>query len=668
MWPFAILVIVTFGVTGIMTQVFTRSCAQDHALLFGENVSHAEVTSHAKRLQNFLRAMSGMMVGPLERIPYFIGEKPEDLAWNYLKFMHEARRLGITVTKEELDRAVVSWFLDLIALAKIESDIRQQYGDYGDYSSFIYKEQGNYRMLTEVQKEIYRRQNNIYFRNQDFNSILRNQLHYKQRDFMRDFADMLILDKLYRSVVASAKYTNAELYEKYREVCQERRFELAFFDPADYESEAVIDRADEKYKKQREKFIERNMRPRSVDFEYVFADKGKFRKSVEKETSAGDMELRVFFMKNRGRFWRDTDAGKKWMDNQKAKHELEKKKREGLSEEERKKLPPLKKPKHRNFFKKYDDVAGEVHEKFIEDKTDKKIKRALDSVRGELQCELAMLAREGLPPAMLTFETVEDIAQTADLTAGRSRDVSDEDASLLEDIGSFNTFNQLFEVRQWKFSGITDAAEGKFIYRVINRKGPRIPRDEVFERQLRREITRTLAIDLAKRDARSVAAAVKEGGSLRSLQADGSYITLMTPYLKRLELGGRIEGALFENKWDESMNGTLSQMILAEGFLLKEPGDFLDNRSLVEKKKKPDPIIASGDGNVFLLRFLDARDPLPNDFREKAERYQLELSLAAEKRREFFEKWKEDLDTRADLNFPGLQEKEEDESTGAENE
>jgi hypothetical protein len=634
LWPFAILIIVTFGVTGVMTQVFSRMGQSNFITIFGEGYTQ----QHFMGLKEQLSAFVGVMAG-FGRDMSYMGSDKDELVVNYLMYMREAQRLGIAVTTQERNDAIRSWFRDLLQYSRKQSEFDKaisKYDFYGEaykqqaYRSYFLPAWKEYMALSEQEKDREAAAAELPVTNDAYVKFVENQLPVKRQQLERYFADMLVIEKLRRAAVSSAKFTTGEANALFRRAYQERKFEIAVFDPKNYTGKVEVSLAD--MEKHYDAHKDEYLKPETIDIEYVFADSTLLEKRIETASPASDADLDAFYKKERFEVpeWRD-------------KH---------LSSAATKTLAFMKKmfleprfPDTGVVYKNFSEVKDKVKKRFYSDKAQKDSGAVIASAYGLAMEESSIRASRLQPQGAVSFETLEKAARDAGLIAGRIKSVGLEDDELLDVTGKIENFDNLFDLPLMTFSAPLVCGKGRVFCRVTGR-AERAAAD-MFEVQdvVRRELEFEKAKERVLGDAKEAAAGYS--GTFDRLALEKGVLIITTDFTPSYNRGGKLEGWIFdggvmENSVDDKGKLTPYRRHLAQAIL--DNGFELDNAGAISGAFQAE------DGRAFIIRLADTREPSMDEFRQHSAQVFKEMAMLKEQ--EFFTQWLGDLKKRADVTYP----------------
>lgn len=688
LWPFAILIIVTFGVTSIMSQVLEQAAAPGMAKVFGNSVTHAEFQAVQNGILPFVQVMNqrGSLMD-------YMGdpENPQEMVWNYIKYMSEVERLGITVSRSERDNALRKWYRDNLVLSEFYRETSQAVEERlgfkpgAEYSQYIMQAVRNrwweYLAMSESKKEEFAR-GRVFLDEQGYIQFVQDIGYRKPATFERLFEKKLLIEKLINTVTNTPVVSTDDVFDRYREIFRERKFSLAVFHPDDYREDVVVtnDEVNEYYMLNRGDF----RMDESIDYEYVFANEDKFVEKAKNELSPTEEELKEFYNANRMKHWRDKkkeDRAKEIIEELytftkrlKAADPVKLSDFEAPSgnfqqildkaESMRSKVTVApKKPTALPKFKDYAEVSDDVLEKFYEREATRLAADSMKTARNMIAEEYYELSRKGLGEYALDFDVLSMIADRAGLDAGRKNQVYGEDEFLQDEIGHMPEFQQMFNAREYHFSDLIKTDKGLVIYRVVYRRMEHEPPIDEIQDEITHQVTNVKAAKAALEAAEE--ARENYEGSIDDTQEEFGFVLAKMDYMPDQIAGGFIRGETFaqgtveEIQFDPETGKPLTQpytneiqtapvelqeKIFKEAFKIEEPGGLSEP-------------FQNSDGRVFMVHYEAEREPGPGEF--KHHRDDLVELVKSEKRDELFKEWKKELDKRANLTYVG-EEKEND--------
>ncbi len=169
--------------------------------------------------------------------------------------------------------------------------------------------------------------------------------------------------------------------------------------------------------------------------------------------------------------------------------------------------------------------------------------------------------------------------------------------------------NKVFQLNEGELSSIIEGEDGYFIIYVKERREPHIPDLARVKDEVKEDLRKNLASDLAEKEAREILEKARDGsGGLKAAIEETEGVELSdSKFFSRNE-----------------RNGNLPAPIISEAF------------SLTEEKPYPEKAIRTGD-SYYVIHLKEVRKPVPDQIKEEKEKYRNEMLRA--KRDQIINSW-----------------------------
>ncbi|MHC4661729.1 MAG: hypothetical protein ACYS8W_08570 [Planctomycetota bacterium] len=318
LWPIALVIIVSFGVTFTMGEVIRRMFS-NVGKIYGTRVSLEDFDAVRSNLA-LVRQLQGAQ-----------GEASQDEIWDYYIETTEMDRLGLALPAREIDASRRRHWASLMHAQAVNERWGNRAEQYWQWFYGRPQDEQN-AVLSEILKQ-------YPYNQKDYFEML-SQIYRDPRPLLRGWELNQRREKFLRLICSSAKATTAELYELYQEQFHRRKVAIARFSSKDFEN------AVQPSEKELRKFHEENqikyfsVNPR-IDIQYVLGRPHDFEDKIE---TPSEEDLKKFYEEHKEESdFRDSEAEKelkiKQDEEQRKKREEElRKKREEQKQKEEKKI------------------------------------------------------------------------------------------------------------------------------------------------------------------------------------------------------------------------------------------------------------------------------------------------------------------------------------------